>query len=373
MKRLQARTIRRISTLAAVVYCAAIALAAAQEQFRGDSSGSKPEILLMKSGRVITGRVIASGDDFTVQLPAGQMFVPGHLVRMRCDSLRHAYDRLHDEIPDPYSPGQHLTLARWCFANHLLAEARREIKDALNLDPAREDARDLLRRVDDAIEGKNDAPTKITQTSLTEKMAARENNEPAESLGGLSPETAQQFVRRIQPILMNNCAVAQCHGPLDQSPMRLERVAIGTDASRSIAERNLAAVVRHIDHDNPRASALLAVARGSHGRRGKPVFSGTRGADQLEEFRKWVQAAAKELTPAAKGKGPAESVAAGVPEEKGKERSAGTRRDSQSDRIRPAEFEVESTNTLSAGRDSAKAVKPADPFDPAEFNRAERR
>lgn len=364
---------RPVTYLAIVLVSTATLIATAQEQFRADGGGAKTEILLMNSGRIITGRVIANGDDFTVQLPAGQMFVPGRLVRMRCDSLQHAYDRMHDEMPDPYSPGQHITLAKWCFANHLLAEARRELKDALHLDPAREEARDLLRRVEDTIEKKNDPPAKIEQTSLAEKIAAREDAEPAESLGGLSADTAQQFVRRIQPILMNNCAVAQCHGPRDESSFRLERATVGTDASRHTAERNLAAVVRHLDHENPRASGLLAAARGNHGRRGKPLFAGTRGADQLDELRKWVLSAGKELTPTTKGKSTAELATSRSTEASSKEAGARTKPAAKGERVTPAEFEVESTSASAAARNDVVPPKPTDPFDPAEFNRGGRK
>jgi hypothetical protein len=334
----------------------------AQERTRAAFAPVKQEILLMKSGRVVTGQIIANGNDFTVRLPSGEFFVPGSLVRMRCDSLRDAYDRLHDEIPDPYSPGQHITLARWCFANDLLAEARRELRDALNLEPSREETRELLRKVEDAIAGRRDELARASQPTLNERLAsARENAEPAESLGGLSPENAQHFVRRIQPILINNCATARCHGPRDESPFRLERVSIGSDATRRAAEQNLASVLRYVDRDNPRASVLLTVPRGNHGRRGRPLFSGGRGAEQLDELQEWVQQAAADLSPAPRKKKTLVATA-----------DADAKPESQDPPVQPAAFEIESPNSSSADRDDVTTKRQADPFDPAEFNRGNR-
>src|SRR5205823_1032493 len=94
--------------------------------------------------------------------------------------------------------------------------------------------------------------------------------------------------------LVNNCTAAGCHGRDSETGFRLSKVTPGKDASRHAAERNLAEILEQIDMKKPRSSPLLTAPRGNHGRRGRPIFVGPRGDEQLAELAQWVTAVAGE-------------------------------------------------------------------------------
>src|SRR5262245_27155606 len=156
---------------------------------------AKPGVLLLRNGQTVQGRILKSGDAYIVKLAHGEMTVPGMLVRMQVETLREGYLELRETAIEHGSAGAHITLARWCLKNQLLGEARTELQDALALEPTRDEARDMLRRLDDLLE--NGRPSqKRTQDAW---IASRINPfaaEEAESLGGLPKDLAQQFTRR---------------------------------------------------------------------------------------------------------------------------------------------------------------------------------
>ncbi|MSR57911.1 MAG: hypothetical protein EXS05_09575 [Planctomycetaceae bacterium] len=258
------------------------------------ASVAKSGVLVMRTGRVASGRILKSGDNYTVEHTHGRMFVPGSEVRFHCASLSDAYRKLHDAAKHEASAKAHTILARWCITNKLLSESRLELNDALVLEPDDDEARDLLRRVDDLLDPKRPPePQNSTDVKPSTPVTPRFRADEIESLAGVSRDQAQQFTRRIQPILVNNCAVSGCHGAKSDTGFRLQRVVPGGDTSRIASERNLAEILQQVDFQSPRTSPILTVPRGNHGRHGKPGFPGPRGADQYDDLRKWVLGIAK--------------------------------------------------------------------------------
>jgi hypothetical protein len=334
-------------------------------------------ILVMRTGAVVSGKIIRSGDQYEVQSPAGTMAVPESLVKLHAPNLGEAYARLRASAEAQNGANGRITLAQWCLTNHLEKEACQELREALALEPDREDAKRLLRNAEEAAEAR-EKPVK-TAPVVDNVRASRQadgSSEDAGSLGGLSREQALQFARRIQPLLVNNCTAAGCHGRDSQTGFRLSKVSPGKDVSRHAAERNLAEILEQIDVKKPRSSPLLTAPRGKHGRRGRPIFAGARGDEQLAELARWVTAVAAEeaqreqrIHPGAAAKNSVERVASrndgGLP--KGKS-SAATR-------------DPFATAPGSGTGANARRPEPSpltrdqvDPFDPANFNRtADRR
>lgn len=331
------------------------------------STVAQPGVLLLHTGRVIQGNLIRTGDDYTLERENGSMFVPGKVVRLQCRDLHDAYEQQRQQIPRHDEPSHRMTLARWCLTYHLQEEARQELKTVLQLNPARDDARKLLERVDRML----DPEKPVAQTPIERSRAARESGYQAieiESLGGLSREAAQYFTRKVQPILMNNCSLSGCHSSESPHGFQLVRSA-GNESTRYSSERNLAAVLKLIDEENPEASQLLTVPHGNHGRRGRPVFGGHQGAAQMDSLRLWVQVIAKERNPelqnavARHSKEPDERSLASVGGQTVSNRESAT---------------VPATNPsdpFSFGKppqvEQPEPIRqnPADPFDPTEFNR----
>ncbi|MFN0054702.1 MAG: hypothetical protein ACKV0T_21225 [Planctomycetales bacterium] len=255
---------------------------------------AEPGVLLLRTGATIEGRILKSGANYEVYLAhGGRMFVPGEQVRQQGGNLKEIYRKLRESVQKDETSSGHVTLARWCVTNHLLSDARTELNDALSLDAGNSEARNLLHKLDDLANPSAKGESKSSRSSKPVVVSHSAQSDDQESLGGLSREMAQQFTRKIQPILVNNCAAAGCHGANSESDFRLQRVLPGSLTSRVATERNLASVLQQIDPKTPRKSPLLTTPTGNHGRHGKAPFSGPRGADQLADLKAWVQRVAK--------------------------------------------------------------------------------
>jgi hypothetical protein len=326
-------------------------------------------ILVMRSGAIIRGNILRSGDVYEVQTTNGKMAVPGTLVKLQAENLTEAYETLHDGAVAQQSANAHILLAQWCLTNQLSAEARTELHAALKLEPDRDDAKRLLRNAEDAPSA-GEAPGKPTETDpvrAAPRTAATADD--AVSLGGLSREQALQFARRIQPLLVNNCTAAGCHGRDSQTGFRMEKVTPGKDANRHAAERNLAEVLEWIDMNNPRSSRLLTAPRGNHGRRGRPLFVGSRGDEQRSELERWVVAVAADETDRGRhdqGEGRRKRVVVGSDDSKqsAARNGAGTRD------LPPVARPFPLDAPASSPRQPPPPAGQGDPFDPAIFNRA---
>jgi len=257
-----------------------------------DDESDPPKLLLLRSGAVVEGTILLSGDDYLVKLPKGNMLVPRQLVRLACRDLQEAYRALHDRAALQGEGESYLSLARWCLTQKLFDEATFELQTALDLEPGLDEARQLLTRT---VELQKEHARNALNAGVVIPEPQREKSETeAEALGGLSPELAATFARRIQPLLVNNCASTGCHGPRSENNFRLQRVTSQGGPNRLAADRNLASVLDQLNPQKPADSPLLLTPRGNHGRRGKPVFGGVTGKDQYAELKTWVLAVARE-------------------------------------------------------------------------------
>jgi len=362
---------------------AIVASLAPSNDARGDEKDSPASasvaaegVLVMRNGMVVTGRILKTGSDYEVHgLQGARAFYPGTHVKLCAASLTEAYAQLRENALKQHSANAHILLAQWCLTNHLEGQARDELLDALKLEPDRDDARRMLRNAEETLEKGHAANSSSVVVNDDPVRAARQSSGAADdavSLGGLSRETALQFARRIQPLLMNNCTAAGCHGRDSQTGFRLYKISPGKYANRHAAERNLAEVLECIDLKTPRSSRLLTAPRGKHGRRGRPVFVGTRGDEQFAELQKWVMAVAREDSARDGTKDGRKTSAVPVPRRN--DDGAAARRSAVSaagDSLPPTkpfapDAPLPSQQPLPAGN--------GDPFDPAAFNRtADRR
>lgn len=291
-KRQRTATVRRMRLPVLLILSACFPLQGGERPSRAPAvSAAARTVLLLTNGRLVQGNIYRDANGYVVELPNGRMMIPARQVQLEAQSAHQAYVKLRDTIP-PQALNQHLLLATWCVTNELYDEARREIETVLKVDPDHRTARRMLRRLEALIAGpKRSQPAK--KASLHERLAAPE----VTALAGLSPRVARDFVGKVQPILMNSCALSGCHGPRTDNGLRLAMVHLQVGNRRGISERNLSTVLRFIDLRRPEQSPLLLKPLGNHGRRGRPVFRGRSGARQLAELRRWVNRLAAENRP----------------------------------------------------------------------------
>lgn len=264
-------------------------------------------VLLLRTGRVVKGQIQRISTGWLVNAKHGRVVVPADQVRFDADNVEEIYLSLRLQLVRDPTVGKHLNLADWCLSQKMLPKAALEVRSAMALDPENETARLMLKRLQAHIARENGiddpkpeepAPRAHVEVDQSEIAARTE----VRSLAGLRPLTAQQFVRSIQPILFNRCGNARCHGPSASNGFRLERFRVGSGSHRLKSERNLAAILKHVDAGAPLKSPVLEPANGSHA--GTVVFRGSAAASQAEFFRKWVLTATAELYPSGVRKTP---------------------------------------------------------------------
>src|SRR5579864_1128952 len=96
------------------------AKAAAADEAPAEQSPVPVEgILVMRTGAVVSGKIVRAVDLYKVVSTYGQMHVPAELVKLRCADLEEAYSKLRDTAASHHSANARITLARWCLTNHL--------------------------------------------------------------------------------------------------------------------------------------------------------------------------------------------------------------------------------------------------------------
>ena len=221
---------RRLLLVTPVLLAAMIALtglttrtATAQSGFIGPAGSSLNQpsgleagerVLVLRTGRVMKGRIKKISTGWLVSTNRGNAVIPFEQVHFDADDLNEAYLLLRIQSGEP-TVASHLRLAEWCLSQDILAEAARELRDALAKDPSNETARLMLNRVDNEIRRRTPPEPGLEQPAdvvvLTEKEPEIADAE-VRSLAGLSPESAREFVASIQPLLLNKCGNARCHG-----------------------------------------------------------------------------------------------------------------------------------------------------------------
>tara|TARA_R110002072_G_scaffold303121_1_gene494500 strand:- start:15566 stop:16840 length:1275 start_codon:yes stop_codon:yes gene_type:complete len=253
-------------------------------------------VLVLRTGRVMKGRIKKISTGWLVSTNRGNAVIPFEQVHFDADDLNEAYLLLRIQSGEP-TVASHLRLAEWCLSQDILAEAARELRDALAKDPSNETARLMLNRVDNEIRRRTPPEPGLEQPAdvvvLTEKEPEIADAE-VRSLAGLSPESAREFVASIQPLLLNKCGNARCHGSAAENDFQLTRLRSGASNSRIVSERNLAAVLNDLQPADPNTRPkILDVLHRTHA--GQTIFHGRYGAVQMQTLQTWMANATKEL------------------------------------------------------------------------------
>ena len=279
-----------ILRLLPVVFCAAVVAVCAENTTASGNpdASATPQILVLKSGRVVRGTIEPRGNGYDVREPNGLLFVASEQVWLLANSLPEAYETMRNSF-STLTPDVHMRIASWCARNKLFATARNELLDALHKDPYREETRRMLASI---IRLQNSA---ISLSSSPETTAAADLVStgvvlPRKSLGGLSSELARQFTRQIQPLLSRKCS--GCHNARSNRPFVIESIRNGSNPA--IASRNLDAVLSQVDTVSPSGDSFLKFAMMRHGEMKSKPFAGRAGAVHRDRLTSWVKRVRRE-------------------------------------------------------------------------------
>jgi hypothetical protein len=219
-------------------------------------------VLVLHNGNVLAGSIGRHGDEYQIRQGNSTLRVPTEQVERFAASLGEVYEARRAAIAGA-TPEAHLALADWCLRVNLLNEAARELLDVRTLDaghPALADAELRLRQLL-AQESASPGPDEVSAESRPNEASP---DSPAPPLA-ISPEAQVQFVRNIQPMLINNCTSGGCHHVDSERPLQLDRWALRGNGDADLVRRNLTAVLRQVNPRDPAASPLVEYGRRPHG------------------------------------------------------------------------------------------------------------
>lgn len=245
-------------------------------------------VLLLKNGEVLNGRITHAGDQYYVSLKYGVIQIKATEVEMTAGDLTEIYERKRAAL----KPGidGHLELADWCLREHLLDSAGQEVDDAKAIDARHPRLAYLQRRL--AVARQPAAAHPPSPSAATGPT----NEELDRFIRGMPHHTVETFTSSIQPLLMNNCATAGCHGPRSSGKLRLARLPLNGPVGRRLTQRNLYSVWQTINQADFAASPLLTRPVERHGTAKAAIFSG-RDAAQYRQLLGWVREATRRKKP----------------------------------------------------------------------------
>ncbi len=362
------------------------------------TSAGQSRYVLLKNDRVQFGTVrlvnrfieVEFSKDSKVSLPLDQVVFVG-------ESLEEVYQFKRGSLIK-WSTGDHIHFGRWCLQNGLLERA---IEHYLSIDRQDQGHRavkqlgaELELRVlnDESFRTYLGLPSqkKVAETSDTQVNQNTPSQDTTRlvqaSTGGdetpvdiaAHPQIGQLFYDRVQPILINRCSQAACHGVASNNSLRL--IEPKGKSRQRISNENLRSALSQIQNVNGTAK-LIRYATTPHGLQKEPGISSTE-AHLVEELRRWVRFVenpvataggtlpSSELTGAAKLTQivPGSMQLQTVPKDNSQPEPV-------NGFVKPTREEIDDLEAqlnaiLTRGENgAAKSPTSGDPFDPAEFNR----
>jgi len=250
-------------------------------------------ILVLENERTIQGQIEKEGDQYHIRRETGETWVPAGQVLYLCETMEQALQFLRGRA-NLRDLDERIRLARWCQLHGLRNEA---LTAAVELKPQNKEALRLLQ----SLERTAESSTRKRETTSVERGPSAEPSKatPAAPRAAsqdppklkVNTETMSQFVRRVQPVLMNTCA--SCHMSGRAGTFKLTRAYDGGMVSRKATQENLNAVLAQINREKWESSPLLVKAVSMHGNTGQPPLKG-RQVPAFKGLENWVRATVAE-------------------------------------------------------------------------------
>jgi hypothetical protein len=149
------------------------------------------------------------------------------------------------------------------------------------------------------------------ELAMNPPAAHRSESQPAEAgdalpsaddlerlVRGMPAGTMETYTNTIQPLILNSCTAAGCHGPASETKYRWLRVTSGRNVNRRLTQRNLHTTMLLVNRENPDESPLLNAPAGPHGAAKAAVFT-DRESIQFRQLQAWVRQVATNKEPPA--------------------------------------------------------------------------
>jgi hypothetical protein len=240
------------------------------------------QVVVLRNGNYLEGSVRPENGGYRLSmLGGGEIFLPRDEVDFVARDLEHGYC-LKCAATSDESVREQIALAEWCLRHRLLSHAADHLLRAMCLDPvhpkiALVEHRLRLAAEQRALSSRSESPQAVASKAKPAECCTAETGP---MLAELPAATVPLFAATVQPVLLNRCASAACHGSAAANQFRLTRPTRGERISRRMTMRNLGAAIGMLDRESPRRSPLLTIPSGPHG----PLKHGLFAPHEREQF-----------------------------------------------------------------------------------------
>jgi hypothetical protein len=241
-----------------------------------------PGFYLLRTGSILEGTATFDGRHYIVQTQFGTMNIPVQSVAFVGNSRMDVYLHKRSGI-DPADFNALIRFAEWCISNGFIEEGIAEYQRAERVASTAVFAGIVQQRLETLRQmGTADSfqELPIPQADIPVAPSAEFS---------VSRQAFESFARLVQPILVNRCIAADCHGTHGDRQFKL---GIPQESMGSTARRNLQAVLPYIDRDYPMESPILLALITPHG--GARTALTTESSLYIQAAQ-WVQQVAREL------------------------------------------------------------------------------
>ncbi len=246
-------------------------------------------VMLLHDGGVLVGKISHAEKSYAVIRAGSEMQIAPSQVSFVGRTMREAYEFRRTHLPSDTIEA-HLSLADWCIRERLLPDAESELVIARKLQADHPRLLLLERRLVAAKE--RNASAKMPTSALpSPAVAGASTNSKSQATPTVMPDlpegVIENFTRKVQPILVNNCTAAKCHEPGGPQAFQLNRAILRGEANRRTTMLNLAATLTLVDRENPEKSRLLTLPRQTHAGMNGPLM-GPRQDQAFQHLADWV-------------------------------------------------------------------------------------
>lgn len=260
------------------------------------SDQSETPCVLLQNDQVVFGTAEQQGDWVVVRNGQGN-HVRLQRSRVACwaDSPRHLFQYRLDHRR-PGDPAVHVRDARWCLRYGLLDLAAEELIALRRIVPDHPEATVIESQLRSAHARSRPQtepahPQAVSESGVAtvgfEEDVPPENNaeSPEELHAGVSAESFHEFVRHVQPLLINRCG--GCHTHTSDLDWQLVVLSRHRRPTARLSRENLSAVLELVQPGDPDASELLELATSPHA--GGPPPLSTADESSINAIRRWIR------------------------------------------------------------------------------------
>lgn len=253
-----------------------------------------PRFFLLKTGLLMEATAIQGETHYEMKTEFGIMQVPIENVLFSGKDRNEVY-QYKKSLVDPASCTQLMNLAEWCINNKMPEKGLKEYEAAMQVAPNNNLAAFVQGRLDSLRKAlplpieSGQQPLQGGESGIRPTMGHDTDPEMTNWANGIPKSVFETFTKKVQPILVQRCAAADCHGSNSDNQYKIK---IPRQAGGRTTYSNLRSTLDRVDLENPGESPMLSAMILSHAGK-KPIYSVE--SDQYVNAIEWIQLASKDL------------------------------------------------------------------------------